>query len=411
MSATLLQGVRIIESSAFIAAPLAGLTLAQFGAEVIRVDLPGGGIDYHRMPRMPGGRSLYWAGLNKAKRSVAIDLRRPEGRDLIRQLICAPGEGGGILLTNIGTPWLAHAALQRLREDVITCTIEGNFDGSTAVDYTVHCATGFPLATGAGPQPLNSPVPTWDACCAYQAAMAMVAAVLRRRVGGQGAELRIALSDVAFSLMSHLGVLAQAEMLGEDREPIGNHIYGAFGCDFPTRDGQRVMVAGISLGQWKALVRASGLGEAMAGLEQGLAADFSDEAQRYAHREAIAALFAPWFGARTLAELDVVLTAAGVCWGKYRRASELLAEDPRVGAINPTFERLHTLGVGEHWSVRSPVRWLGEPAPATTPAGWVGENTEEVLQAVLGLGQAQIRDLRERGVVAGAEEGVALKAG
>src|SRR5258705_12306309 len=79
MTLAFLDRLRIVESSAFIAAPLAGLTLAQFGADVIRVDMIGGGIDYGRLPLMPSGRSLYWTGLNKGKRSVAIDLRKPEG--------------------------------------------------------------------------------------------------------------------------------------------------------------------------------------------------------------------------------------------------------------------------------------------------------------------------------------------
>ena len=88
MTYALLDGLRVIESSAFIAAPLAGLTLAQWGADVIRVEMIGGGIDYARMPRMPHpeqrGRSLYWTGLNKGKRSLAVDLRQPEGRELIQ---------------------------------------------------------------------------------------------------------------------------------------------------------------------------------------------------------------------------------------------------------------------------------------------------------------------------------------
>src|SRR5215208_8135 len=139
MTHKLLAPLRVIESSAFIAAPLAGLTLAQFGADVIRADLIGGGIDYGRLPRMPHpdgkGRSLYWAGLNKGKRSIAIDMRRPEGRELMRALVTAPGPEGGVLLTNIGTPWLAHGLLAQQRPDLISCTIQGNGDGSTAVDY------------------------------------------------------------------------------------------------------------------------------------------------------------------------------------------------------------------------------------------------------------------------------------
>ncbi len=105
MTYQMLNGLRVVESSAFIAAPLAGLALAQFGADVIRVEMIGGGIDYARMPRMDSGRSLYWTGLNKGKRSVAIDLRHPQGRELVQALATAPGPDAGVLLTNIGTPW------------------------------------------------------------------------------------------------------------------------------------------------------------------------------------------------------------------------------------------------------------------------------------------------------------------
>ena len=104
MTYSFLKDLRVIESSAFIAAPLAGLALAQFGAQVIRVEMIGGGIDYARMPRMPRddggqGRSFYWTALNKGKRSIAIDLRRPEGRELIQALATAPGPEAGVLLT------------------------------------------------------------------------------------------------------------------------------------------------------------------------------------------------------------------------------------------------------------------------------------------------------------------------
>lgn len=233
MTYPLIHNLRVIECSAFIAAPLAGLTLAQYGADVIRVDLIGGGIDYGRLPMMPGGRSLYWTGLNKGKRSVAIDIRRPEGRELLRALVVAPGDSGGVLLTNIGTPWLSHALLAKTRTDLISCTISGNPDGSTAVDYTVNAATWFPAMTGGGSieAPVNHVLPAWDIACAYQAAFAVMAAVTQRMRTGAGAELRLALSDVAFATLSHIGLMAQAELLGQDRASIGNHIYGVFGRD------------------------------------------------------------------------------------------------------------------------------------------------------------------------------------
>jgi len=94
----ILAGLRVVEVSAFVAAPLGGATLAALGADVIRVDPIGGGIDAGRWPLGPDGRSLYWAGLNQGKRSLALDLRSEEGRELVARLITCPGDGGGILL-------------------------------------------------------------------------------------------------------------------------------------------------------------------------------------------------------------------------------------------------------------------------------------------------------------------------
>ena len=91
----LLEDLRIVELSAFVAAPLGGMTMAQMGADVIRIDPIGGGIDFRRWPVAPNGMSLYWAGLNKEKRSWALALDRPEGRELARAIITAPGAGGG----------------------------------------------------------------------------------------------------------------------------------------------------------------------------------------------------------------------------------------------------------------------------------------------------------------------------
>ncbi len=406
MTYPFLNRLRVIESSAFIAAPLAGLTLAQFGADVIRVDMIGGGIDYARMPRMPSGRSLYWTGLNKGKRSVAIDLRSPEGRELVQALATAPGPDAGVLLTNIGTPWLAHSVLAARRADVISCTIQGNADGSTAVDYTVNSATGYPAVTGGGsPQhPVNHVLPAWDLACAYQAAFAIVAALQRRQRTGEGSQLQLALSDVAFTTLANLGVLAEAELLDQDRPSIGNHIYGAFGRDFRAADGQRVMVAAISLGQWKALVKACGIEPAIAQLQQRTGLDFNDEAQRYEGRDAIAALIEPWFAARPRAEAERLLEQDKVCWGRYSTVRELLAADKRVSEANPVFERMATPGVGEHLSAGAPVRVGALQREATSPAPLLGDHTDEVLHEVLGLDGAAIGRLHDAGVVAGPEK-------
>jgi 2-methylfumaryl-CoA isomerase len=400
-----LGGLRVIESSAFVAAPLAGLTLSQYGADVIRVDMIGGGIDYGRMPRLPGGRSFYWTALNKGKRSVAIDLRKPEGRELVQALATAPGPDAGVLLTNIGTPWLAHGVLAAKRADVISCTIEGNGDGSTALDYTVNCATGYPAITGGGSvqRPVNHVLPAWDMACAYQAAFAIVAAVQQRRRTGAGAELRLALSDVAFTMLSHLGVLAEAELLHQDRPSLGNDLYGAFGRDFGTADGGRIMVAAISANQWKSLVQACGIAREIAALEQRLGLDFGDEAQRYEARQEIAALVEPWFAARTRSEAEAALTEHKACWGRYNTVTELLAADARVSQANPVFERIETPGIGAHLAAGATVRAAQVPRQPTPPAPLLGTHTDEVLHEVLGLDSGAVGRLHDAGVVAGPE--------
>lgn len=397
--------LRVIESSAFIAAPLAGLTLAQFGADVIRVDMIGGGIDYGRLPLMPSGRSLYWTGLNKGKRSIAADLRRPEGRELVQNLVAASGEKGGVLLTNIATSWLSHEALVKERRDVISCIIEGNPDGSTAVDYTVNCATGYPAITGNGSidAPINHVLPAWDIACAYQAAFSIVAAVERRRQTGQGAQLRLALADVAFTTLSHLGIIGEAELLEQDRAAIGNHIYGAFGRDFATSDGKHVMIAAISSGQWASLVAACAMENEISALEDKLRLDFRNEAHRYQAREAIAALIERWFATRTLNQVQEMFERHRVCWGRYRTTRDLLANDPRVGLLNPVWERTETPGVGNQLSAGTPVRANGEPRKPTSPAAVLGQHTDEILHEVLGLDSAAIGRMHDRGIVAGSE--------
>jgi 2-methylfumaryl-CoA isomerase len=250
---------------------------------------------------------------------------------------------------------------------------------------------------------VNHVLPAWDIACAHQAAFAIVSAAWRRATTGQGAELRLALSDVAFSTLSHLGMLAEAELLRRDRPALGNDLYGAFGRDFGTADGRRLFVAAISLGQWRSLVRACELREDVVRLQRELGVDLGREEERYAARARIGQLLEPWFALRTLAQAKQVLDAHGVCWGPYQTVREALADDPRVSAANPVFETIETLGVGRHLAAGTPVRLSGTGRGATQPAPLLGQHTDEVLMDVLGLDSAAVGRLHDLGVVAGPE--------
>ncbi len=293
---SLLSGLRIIEISAFIAAPLAGLTLAQLGAEVIRIDPVGGGMDRDRWP-VENGKSLYWSGLNRAKKSVCLDLKTAEGQAVLHGLLRTGGSGGGIVLTNLtGPDWLEFDRLCEVRSDLIMVDLKGHHDGGAAVDYTVNAAVGIPFATG--PEntegPVNHMLPAWDAVAGLSLATAVLAALHARGQSGNGQHLSVALSDVAYAFLGNTGLIAETELSGTDRPRIGNHIYGAFGQDLPSRDGRHVMVAAITGGQWRALVKATGMGEELSRLEERTGFDFSTDAGRFEGREAIADLFRRW---------------------------------------------------------------------------------------------------------------------
>ena len=267
----ILAGLRIVEGSAFIAAPLGGMTLAQLGADVIRFDDINGGLDNDRWPITKDGRSIYWAGLNKGKRSIAVDLRSPKGRELLTALITAPGEGAGIFTTNMpARGWLSYEELSGKRADLIALNIVGARDGSAHVDYTVNAITGFPMVTGpvGHDGPVNAVAPPWDLATAYAGAMAILAAERHRRLTGQGQRIVLPLQDMALAATSALGYLGEAAVNDVDRPRFGNEIFGTFGRDFKTKDGRFVMICIFSDRHVDALASAGGLTAAFARIEQ-----------------------------------------------------------------------------------------------------------------------------------------------
>src|SRR5579863_8434068 len=316
----LLEDLRIVEFSAFVAAPLGGMTMAQFGAEVIRIDPLGGAIDFARWPVTESGASLYWAGLNKAKRSVAIALDKPAGRELARAIATAPGPGAGIVLTNLPPlPGLDYTSLKAARNDIILLRLVGNRDGSAAVDYTVNAASGFPLVTGAsgsgGGLPVNHVLPAWDIAAGLYLATALLAAERHRGRTGEGQEVVAALSDVMLAMVGHLGYVGDVHINGQARPAIGNDLYGSFGRDFATADGRRVMIIALTPRQWRAIGRVTGLADKLAMAGAMMDADLETESGRFAARDAIAALLARWCADRNLDEIGAAFAGTGVLWG------------------------------------------------------------------------------------------------
>ena len=398
ISAPPLEGMQVIEGSAFVAAPSGGMTLAQLGADVIRFDQIGGGIDHKRWPLTPDGHSLYWAGLNKNKRSVAVNLRDPAAQELLTQLIASAGN----FLTNFpARGWMSYDTLRTHRDDLNMLAITGNRDGSTALDYTVNAAVGFPFVTGPveHDEPVNNVLAAWDLVCGQTGALAMLAAERHRLRTGEGSNMSLALFDVALAAVSALGHVAEAQVLGTERQRFGNDLYGAFGAMFTAADGERLYAVGISNKQWRSLLEASGTTDAVAALADETGLDFGDEGDRFAARTEIKALIQAWVGARPLAEVAAAFDALGVCWGRYQSFLELVASDPRCSTDSELYRSVEQPGIGTYLSPGSPVAFDGMLSVPPTPAPALGADTEAVL-AELGLTPAEIGRLADAGTIA-----------
>jgi len=399
-----LTGLRVVEGSAFVAAPSGGMTLAQLGADVIRFDPIGGGIDYRRWPVTADNESIYWHSLNKGKRSIAVDFKKPEGRELLTRLITAPGKDCGLFVTNFpARGWLAEERLRKHREDLIYLNLTGNYHGGSELDYTVNCKVGLPLmtSTSAEGEPINNPLPAWDIIAGQHIALGLLAAERYRLRTGKGQFVKLALADVALATMGHLGYIGEVMVNGVDRNSVGNDIYGTFGRDFICSDGARVMIVGVSAKQWQAILNVSGQQQAIGELAQSMELDFNLEGDRYRGSKAICKLLEPWFADRDFATVAEQLEAAGVCWGKYQTVSELVDNDPDCSLNNPLFNRVEQPGIGELLMPQNPLSFTAAQQSNTCPAPRLGQHTDEILSDILGLSSGEIGDYHDAGIVSG----------
>lgn len=404
----LLTDLSIVEVSSFVASPTAGLYCAQMGAEVIRVDHKAGGLDYDRYMLTKEGRSLSWENLNRAKKSVALDLRSAEGRELCVALAAKTGN----CITNLPEhSFLSHTAMKVAQPDnapeMTSVRIMGWHDGRQAMDFTVNAASGYPLMCGpddwdmATAPPVNQVLPAWDFITGAYCAFAMLAALRHRDATGEGSEVRVPLGDVAIGTAANSGMFAEMLYRGGDRPRLGNAIWGAFGRDFRTRDGVRFMVAALTAKQWAGLVEAFGIATPIARLEAEVGVRFADgDDPRFKHRHALFDIFQNIASNHDYTELEARMAARGCTYERYRTAHEA-ANDPVLVAGNPLFGPSPANPSGfDYPATRSfanlPAHTAGDPAPAP----YLGEHSEEVLAQRLGLSSGAIGKLVDAGTVA-----------
>ena len=390
-----LEGVRVVDLSRVLAGPYATMVLADLGADVVKVERPGYGDETRSWgPPYAGGEAAYFLSLNRSKRSVAVDLKQSQGRELALDLCAAadvvienfrPGAGARL--------GVDAAAVHARNPRVVYCSITGfgrrEPRERAGYDFIVQAESGLMAVTGEpdGP-PTKVGVALIDVLTGLNAAVAILAALRRRDLAGTGERIEVSLLDSA--LASLVNVAQNALVTDMEPSRYGNaHPSIVPYQPFATADGW-IAVAAANDGLFTRLCEVLGRPE--------LASDerFATNAARVENRDELLPLLEDKFATRTADDWVAALEAAGVPIGKIRGVLEAL----RTAA--PATVRVSSPAAGELELVAPPLSFESSPLRAPGAPPLLGQHTREVL-AELGVDEARLAALEQAGVVATAE--------
>jgi 2-methylfumaryl-CoA isomerase len=244
---------------------------------------------------------------------------------------------------------------------------------------------------------VNHVLPAWDVACGIYAALAVVTALRHRDATGQGQQISIPLENVALATAGNLSLFTEVMVNGTARERIGNSVYGQYGQDFTSSDGVSFMIVALTGRHFRDLTELTGTTKAVAALADTLGADFTDEGERFRHRDALSGLFAEWFSQHRAVEVSAGLSATSVLWERYRTFSDVVTEGRLTG--NPMFSSLDQPRIGQYLAPGLPMEIDGEYPPAVA-APALGDDTTAVLGEWLGMSADEIGRLTDSGTVA-----------
>jgi crotonobetainyl-CoA:carnitine CoA-transferase CaiB-like acyl-CoA transferase len=391
-----LGGLRVLDLTRVLAGPLATQFLADLGAEVIKVEPPGTGDETRGFAPFLGGESHYFVGLNRGKRSLVLDLRRPEGAAVLRRLAAAsdvlaenfrPG-----VMDRLG---LGAAALMEANPRLIYCAISGfGQDGplrdKPSFDIVTQALTGVLSVNGQeGASPVKLGLPIGDMSGGIFGAVAILAALHERNATGRGRLIDVSLYDGTLSLLGYLAQLAM--VTGRDPAPMGSRHPSVVPYDgFPAKDGT-IVIACLADRFWPKLC------EALSCHEMGADPRYATMALRREHRAEIEPRIAEITRTRTVAEWEERLAAHDVPHAPVLGVTAALAH-PHAAARRMVEEVEHpTAGVLR--LLGRPVKFPGAEQPPLRPPPMLGEHGEAVLQEVLGLAEPEVAALRMAGVL------------
>ena len=403
-----LAGIRVLDLSRVLAAPWTGQNLADLGAEVIKVERPGTGDDSRAfgppwLKDAQGGEtreSAYFACANRGKKSVTVNLAKPEGQRVVRELaakcdvLLENYKFGDLERYGLGYPQLAER-----NPGLVYCSVtgfghSGPYRDRPGYDFMIQGMAGMMSITGerddlpgGGPQKAGMPIA--DIMTGMYATVAVCAALVHRAQTGKGQHLDLALFDTQIAVLANQA--ANYLATGVSPKRLGNAHpnivpYGAY----RTRDGAMILACGND-NLFGRFCEVAGCRELVKDSR------FSTNGKRVENRAGLDAIIGPIIERRTTREWVQALEAAGVPTGPINTLEEVFRE-PQAVARGLKFELAHPAG-GQVALVRSPMRFSATPVEHAVPPPLLGQHTDEVLQGLLGFTAGEVEKLRAAGAL------------
>jgi CoA:oxalate CoA-transferase len=396
--AGLLSDVKVVDLTGFLAGPFAGMILADMGAHVTKVEPLSGDATRRSPSHFFQGDSAYFLAINRNKRSLAMDIKSPQGREILQRMIAS----SDVILDNLRAEQrkavgLDFADLQRVNPQIVSCSItgfgsDGPYRDRPAYDIIVEAMGGVMSLTGpVGGPSVRAGVPIGDITASLYAAIGTLAGLEARRAHGHGVHIDVAMLDCQISLLSYL---AQYYLVGgvvpshQGREHVSIPTYNTFG----SKDGREIVVAANTEGMWRSLCGVLGRGDLLA--EER----FATPATRLQHRDELVSILQAETGKWDADELYQALVDAEVPAAPIN-SIDVTLRDPQVQHRQMVVRVPHRRG-GEYVSLASPIKVDGAPGePFSSPPG-LGADSTDVL-ADLGYTAEEISGLLATGAVAG----------
>lgn len=394
-----LEGLRVLDLSRFQSGPVCGMLLGEMGAEVIRIEEPGGAPDRHWGLLGPDGETLSYKIVGRNRKGITLRINTPQGKDVLKALV----RKSDVILHNFtpGAPMVDELSYDRLKDinpRVIVAGISGfgqNGPDSKLVcfDHIAQARSGGMMLTGfPGDPPLKTTITHNDISTGLLAMIGILLALLQRGKSEIGQDIDVSLFDTAFFSTQCMGALLLYEVFGEIRKQVGNLGFHSYlGC-FRAKDDKWILFSGTTNAIWKRLSKAIGREDMAEDPRFG-----ENDMVRFDNAKLIDPILKAWVAERTAEEAVEILQKARVPCGLVKTVDEV-AKDPQVKAREMIVYAEYP-GLGRIPLPGIPIKLSESPGNADSPAPEIGQHNEEIYSGLLGFSREDIDQLKKENII------------